>query len=48
MAPLFFREFAAKEKIEIVKDRDEATQIFFGGAGRRRRRRRNAFELFSE
>ena len=31
------------EKLEIVKDRGEATQIL--GAGRRRRRR-NAFELF--
>ncbi len=40
------KEFAAKEKLEIVKDRGEAAQIL--GAGRRRRRRRNAFGLFSE
>jgi len=38
------KEFAAKEKLKIVKVRGEAAQIL--RAGRRRRRRRNAFELF--
>ena len=38
------KEFVAKEKLEIVKDRGEAAQIL--GASRRRRRRRNAFGLF--
>ena len=39
------KEFAAKEKLEIVKDRGEAAN--FLGASPRCRRRRNASELFS-
>jgi len=42
----FIKEFAAKEKLEIVKDCGEATPNFLGTSPRRRRRR-NVFELFS-
>jgi len=42
----FKKEFAAKEKLEIVKFRGEAVPNLRGLP--RRRRRRNAFELFLE
>ncbi|PIP22118.1 MAG: hypothetical protein COX38_02375 [Candidatus Nealsonbacteria bacterium CG23_combo_of_CG06-09_8_20_14_all_39_25] len=42
----FFSEFAAKEKLEIVKERGEPRgRAANYGAFPRRRRRRNSFEL---